>query len=1569
MLNQCLLIAVACASLGSVQSSVEPAEAEGCQEHEYECSDGSCILLHWLCDGTADCDDGNDEADCQYNGPEVCEENEWQCGNGLCISLIFRCDDEVDCADRSDETDCNRTCDEGQFTCGSGECIELSWKCDGEHDCTDQSDEASCHNVTRSEEDECVGFHCDNDRCIVESLVCDSQNDCGDNSDEKQCTVGMCTPDEFKCDDGGCISKSYQCDGIVDCGDNSDETGCDAPCDPTREISCVDGSCITFQQSCDGVVHCPDGSDEFDCGNMTCSSDQFTCLTAGTCINRDWVCDYHYDCEDASDEMGCAPIQCGPDEFQCDARSCISVDERCDGTRDCISGVDEEHCGNCSTLEEYQCDNKKCVSLLLLCDDSDDCGDSSDETMCYTRNCTDSEFMCTSNGKCIERSYICDGESDCFGDEDEHAILCAHLECDHYKCGSGECIEDSWVCDGMNDCTDHSDEQDCDDGCDGYICKLTQECIPAEKECDRVIDCMDGSDEVHCGVNECVLGTHECSHACLDKIDGYYCLCPPGYQLSSDNHTCTDIDECSEIPERCDHFCLNNKGGFRCECADGYFLEDTSRCRLAGARQIASLVYSTNEGIYMNSEDGVHTLVEDSENKITQFGVDSEGRVLIFYTTKSQNVHKLDLVSNLTTVLYKGVRTDTMVLDTQNSHIYWSDQNEMAIMQGDYSGSTAVRFLETLPPHALAISSKRGVLYWSVHGQGLKMMSLSDQSATDVYVYQTGNQMISDIAVDEVLDRVYWSDLRNSKVYYLDQFSPSSQSHVIERNISYPQAIGIFEHYLFYLNQRTVKIVSYDRLTGMLQSGMSHHSGITSFQIVVTQEPAPEISVNVTCRSDQLLCDGSCLDRSLVCDGQKHCSTGLDEINCINSSCGEMFTCADNTCVPENWVCDGQTDCSDGTDETYSACHDTSCNTDIHFRCDSGRCVNKLWRCDGQADCSDESDEANCTVTDCREDEMRCGDGTCITDEMKCNGINECTDGADESECDAAVFCETSLSTFICDGSCIPDAWVCDGKVDCVDKKDERECFLCKAGQVWNKEQRKCTEQLPCDLARCQQRCHEGKCSCRQGYYLAADGKSCQTTHSPVLLALVQPSGAQLAHLQNPSIQLWELDNNAPNKDMLSQVLALDNVLALDYHFSLQKAVYADSKLNSIMMTSLSESSGKLQEVYHYGNTAISDVAVDWVSDNIYWTNQTSHGLMVSNMEGSSVVELVKLESTPHHLVMDPFSGDLFWIGSVGATAHIYTCSRSGRGMRPLYRSQFLPTSLAIDTTTGTLYWYDAHHRAIFSTKGASETKFSTVARNISHVENLKYFDGNLYWVSEAEGKSELVTYNVMSGGIESARKLASRPFKLVLFQEDSQRVYDPELLSCRNNRGGCSDLCFAAWGDERRGECGCVQGLDTLRTCLSEKSSCDQGYCEGDSWCNSTGSHQACSCGHGFYGERCDWTMCEDPCSLNTSCFLNYRSNLKYCCHDNAQGCSVSPDHVVIQSFTDSDHKYDFTTMVTVGLSIAVTLGVLATAVGYRKWKRTRGRLRSNTLVDMYPMEPVRDELRQEDDEPLLYD
>jgi len=35
-----------------------------CTEHEFRCSDGSCITLTWKCDLERDCIDGSDELDC-----------------------------------------------------------------------------------------------------------------------------------------------------------------------------------------------------------------------------------------------------------------------------------------------------------------------------------------------------------------------------------------------------------------------------------------------------------------------------------------------------------------------------------------------------------------------------------------------------------------------------------------------------------------------------------------------------------------------------------------------------------------------------------------------------------------------------------------------------------------------------------------------------------------------------------------------------------------------------------------------------------------------------------------------------------------------------------------------------------------------------------------------------------------------------------------------------------------------------------------------------------------------------------------------------------------------------------------------------------------------------------------------------------------------------------------------------------------------------------------------------------------------------------------------------------------
>ena len=39
-------------------------------------------------------------------------------------------------------------------------------------------------------------------------------------------------------------------------------------------------------------------------------------------------------------------------------------------------------------------------------------------------------------------------------------------------------------------------------------------------------------------INECSEGTSGCSHICNNIVGSYNCMCPTGYQLASNNHTC-----------------------------------------------------------------------------------------------------------------------------------------------------------------------------------------------------------------------------------------------------------------------------------------------------------------------------------------------------------------------------------------------------------------------------------------------------------------------------------------------------------------------------------------------------------------------------------------------------------------------------------------------------------------------------------------------------------------------------------------------------------------------------------------------------------------------------------------------------------------------------------------------------------------------------------------------------------------------------------------------------------------------------------------------------------------------
>ncbi|XP_036832491.1 low-density lipoprotein receptor-related protein 2-like isoform X3 [Oncorhynchus mykiss] len=425
---------------------------------------------------------------------------------------------------------------------------------------------------------------------------------------------------------------------------------------------------------------------------------------------------------------------------------------------------------------------------------------------------------------------------------------------------------------------------------------------------------------------------------------------------------------------------------------------------------------------------------------------------------------------------------------------------------------------------------------------------------------------------------------------------------------------------------------------------------------------------------------------------------------------GNQWQCDDGACLRLSWHCDGNGDCMDGSDEMACPCP----RGQVACMAGAPGCVSTSAVCDGQRQCSDGSDEFNCPENQgCLQGDWRCRNKICIPKDLYCNGANDCVDNSDEAcgRCGPmAVRCPG--------GECLTEDERCDGKLHCSDGSDEPST----CGRTCSEENGGCSHS-------CVDQPWGALCSCPKGHRLSANGASCldvdecALAYGPCMHFCVNTPGSFYCHCRD-GFQLqgttycYAKENytkfltakNGTIGFLNLKTLRFESIqstgydpLALAFDLSRSSFYWADNQGN------IYKAKEKQRRILYHGQYGVRSLVCDWLTGQLYWTNQKTRSIHVGAADGSGFATVLAKNIDPLELVLLPIESLLFWINK--GPGDKITLERSGMdGIKQeslVVLTAQAPRSLTLDVTARRLYWMSHFKKSIETVRVDGSGRYS----------------------------------------------------------------------------------------------------------------------------------------------------------------------------------------------------------------------------------------------------------------------
>ncbi|KAF3856478.1 hypothetical protein F7725_017201 [Dissostichus mawsoni] len=335
-------------------------------------------------------------------------------------------------------------------------------------------------------------------------------------------------------------------------------------------------------------------------------------------------------------------------------------------------------------------------------------------------------------------------------------------------------------------------------------------------------------------------------------------------------------------------------------------------------------------------------------------------------------------------------------------------------------------------------------------------------------------------------------------------------------------------------------------------------------------------------------------------------------------------------------------------------------------------------------------------------------------------------------------------------------------------------------------------------------------CRCRSGFSLGSDGKSCKKPEHE--LFLVYGKG------RPGVIRGMDMNAKVPDEYMIP-IENLMNPRALDFHAESEFIYFADAtsyiigrqKIDGTERDTIVKegTASHQQHMFVSGIHTVEGIAVDWMADNLYWTDDgPKKTISVARLEKASQTRKTLIEGKmthPRAIVVDPLHGWMYWTDweedpkeSKRGKIERAWMDGSNRNVFLTSKTVLWPNGLSLDIPQGILYWVDAYYDRIEMVYlNSTERKTVYEGQELNHAFGLCHYKHFLFWNEYRSGS--IFKLDTTTGTPTLLRNERPPIFEIRMFDAQQQQGSN----ACRVNNGGCSSLCLAT--PENR-QCACAE-------------------------------------------------------------------------------------------------------------------------------------------------------------------